>query len=612
MDERRALVAVVLIFVLLFGYNYYVRTRSAQAPAEPALSEQVESAPATARPVEQTEPADAPAREPSGMPDDAMGDATAGAELPDEGLEETLITVEGPLWTAVLTSRGASIVSWKLADYQTADGLPVELVQSGERALEGDVLYGATTAKTGDWVFEPSVRGRLVLREGDGPTVVSFSATKGGIGLTKEYTFHPDQYVFDLAIAATGLHEPAAQREIVLGWPGILQTEKNEDQKAFASSVMLDGKSTRTDLGKLKKEPTRRLVGEVAWATSQSRYFMAAAVPQEAAFTSVEVTGDVDRPSVGFAAALPLDGVSAARITIFAGPQDYRLISEIGAGLERAVDLGWRLTRPLSALMLHALVWAHSIIPNYGVVIIIFSILTKLLFYRLTHKSFTEMKRMQDLQPKQEELKAKYKDDKEALAKAQMELYKTEGVNPLGGCLPMVFQMPVFIALFQVLRTTIELRGAPFLLWITDLSQPDTIATIGSFPIHVLPLLMGVGMLVQQRFTSKDSSQAALGNMMPIVFTALFYSFSSGLVVYWLVNTILSVAQQYYIHRGPNAAAEQSVGAAAPGTNTGRPTATMTATPEFDVQEAEVVETSRSTNSKKKRSKSGKRRRAKR
>ncbi len=167
-----------------------------------------------------------------------------------------------------------------------------------------------------------------------------------------------------------------------------------------------------------------------------------------------------------------------------------------------------------------------------------------------------------------------------------MELYKKEKVNPLGSCLPMILQMPVFIALFQVLRTTIELRGAPFMLWMTDLSQPDTIAAIAGFPIHVLPLLMGLGMLVQQKFTTSDPSQAGVAKMMPILFTVLFYNFASGLVIYWLVNTILSIGQQYYIHRGPAAAVGVSPpDAAAPEGVPESGPASVTALPAFEATE---------------------------
>lgn len=292
---------------------------------------------------------------------------------------------------------------------------------------------------------------------------------------------------------------------------------------------------------------------------------MAAVIPIERQFSRVVAYPDTSGEKVRFEASVGMEqGDAANEFLVYAGPQDYQAVSALEVGLEQAVYLGWPWLRPLSAVMLRALMWAHGLIPNYGVVIILFSVLTKLIFYRLTHKSFTEMKRMQDLQPKIKALQEKFKDDKQALGTAQMRLYKEEGVSPFGSCLPMLLQMPVFIALYQVLRTTIELRGAPFALWITDLSQPDTIATIAGFSIHVLPLLMGVGMLIQQRFSSTDPSQAAMGRLMPIVFTVIFYSIASGLVLYWLVNTVLSIAQQYYIHRGPSSLGEESRVAAAP------------------------------------------------
>jgi len=598
MDERRAIVAVVLIFVLLFGYNFYVRRQAPPVPVEGAQVEEVAEAP-TGSPGAGS--ASGGTRTAGAVSEGVGGEREFAApsesdEPPSESvavIAEEVLTIEAPLWTAGLSNRGASIVSWRLREYQNLNGSDVELVPMGERGLDLAIQYGPSGIRTGDWMFETSARGTVTLHEGGPPVTVRYETVSDqGISVIRDYTFYPDEYTFDLDVSVAGLAEPSAQRALVIGWPGILPTETKEDNRSLASVAKIDDDVQRLDFGKLRKDPLRRRVGEVLWATSQSRYFMAALTPEEP-FDALEVFADVDRRTVGFAASLSIPSEGAtARLAIFAGPQDYLLISKMESGLERAVDLGWSITRPLSVLMLRALVWAHGIIPNYGIVIILFSILTKLLFYRLTHKSFTEMKRMQDLQPKQEELKKKYEGDREALAKEQMKLYKTEGVNPLGGCLPMLFQMPVFIALFQVLRTTIELRGAPFVLWITDLSQPDTIATIASFPIHILPLLMGVGMLVQQRFSSKDPSQAAIGKMMPIVFTALFYNFASGLVLYWLVNTVLSVAQQYYIHRGPSTTdGSSSVDAAAPGVQPSQTTASITTVPDFDVQDAEVVDT---------------------
>jgi YidC/Oxa1 family membrane protein insertase len=203
----------------------------------------------------------------------------------------------------------------------------------------------------------------------------------------------------------------------------------------------------------------------------------------------------------------------------------------------------------------------YHFIPNYGVVVIIISILTKVIFYRLTHKSFKSMKQMQDLQPRLQALKEKYGDDRKRVSEETMRLYREAGVNPLGGCLPMLLQMPVFIALFNVFRYTIELRGAPFVSWITDLSQQDvlfqlpfTLPLIGN-AFSLLPILMGVAMFAQSKLGQSPTGQTSaaippgFNTMLPIVFTFLFYKMPSGLVIYWIINTGMSVAQQYYISK---------------------------------------------------------------
>jgi YidC/Oxa1 family membrane protein insertase len=222
------------------------------------------------------------------------------------------------------------------------------------------------------------------------------------------------------------------------------------------------------------------------------------------------------------------------------------------------------------------MIWMHHFIPNYGWVIIIISVLTKVLFYRLTHKSFKSMKEMQDLQPRLAALKVKYGDDKQRMSQETMKLYKEAGVNPLGGCLPMVLQMPVFVALFNVLKYTIEVRGAHFVGWISDLSQQDVLFT---FPVtlplignafSLLPILMGISMYAQSKLggspTGGPSATQPPGMtvLLPVVFTVLFYKMPSGLVIYWIINTVLSVAQQYYIHRDANKKKLNDVSGVAP------------------------------------------------
>ncbi len=586
MDQRRALVAVVLIFLVLFGYNYWAGQQAKQRSA-------LEGNPTVAATAEGTTPGvvesggaavrgDTPddRRTPTG---DIVGDNAMGESAVERvDLEpERIITVDTPLWTAELSTHGGDIVSWSLKEYDAIDSLAVNLVPEGARGLPLTVGYGPETIEARRRNFTYDGPDRVELYDDGRPSTLTFeSQGADGVRIVRQYMFDPTTYSFATTIEATVPPGPTARRELALGWPGIEPTERKEEDRAIASVVMLDGGANRDQLGGLKKE-SRKDAGEIAWVTSQSRYFMAAIAPVDGAFTESVRFGDKELRTVGFEATMPFDGNTARQtFLVYAGPQDFMGISKLGIKLESAVDLGWRVTRPLSVLMLRALVAVYKVIPNYGLVIILFSVLTKLLFYRLTHKSFSEMKRMQDLQPKQKALQEKHKDDKEGLAKAQMELYKTEKVNPLGGCLPMVFQMPVFIALFQVLRTTIELRGAPFVLWITDLSQPETIATVFGFPLHILPLIMGVGMLVQQKFTTKDPQQAMMGNLMPIVFTALFYNFSSGLVLYWSVNTALSIWQQYYVHAGSKTQATESE----PVIESAETTSTTTA-PEFSSAE---------------------------
>jgi YidC/Oxa1 family membrane protein insertase len=240
-----------------------------------------------------------------------------------------------------------------------------------------------------------------------------------------------------------------------------------------------------------------------------------------------------------------------------------------GRGLEHLVDMG-TLIRPISLAIKWLMDFLSRFIPNYGLNIILLSVFTKVLFYRLTHKSLKSMKEMQAIQPELKGLQDKFKGDRDRLNRETLALYKRAGVNPLSGCLPLLLQMPVFFALYRVLRGAVELRGAGFMLWMDDLSNMDVIyklpfaiPLVGSFienSISVLPVLMGVSMWAQQKLGGSgmgmgtESPQAAqmamINKIMPVFMTFVFYRMPSGLVLYWLVNNILQVAQQYYIHKG--------------------------------------------------------------
>jgi YidC/Oxa1 family membrane protein insertase len=228
------------------------------------------------------------------------------------------------------------------------------------------------------------------------------------------------------------------------------------------------------------------------------------------------------------------------------GPKEYDRLKAEGVGLETAINVGsWMKWLAFPFLLLMQFLYTY--VGNYGWVIIIITVLTKIIFWPLGNKSYKSMKEMQKVQPKLTEIKERYKDDKQKMNAAVMELYKSHKINPLGGCLPVVIQIPVFIALYQLLSYAIELRHAPWIGWIQDLSAKD--------PYYITPIIMGATMLVQQKMSPPmgDPMQQKMMLLMPVVFTFLFLNFPSGLVIYWLFNNILSIGQQYYINKAPTA-----------------------------------------------------------
>jgi YidC/Oxa1 family membrane protein insertase len=344
---------------------------------------------------------------------------------------------------------------------------------------------------------------------------------------------------------------------VEFGWQsGLASTEANrkDDLGNFAVITLADDKVVKSNLGKFKKRDEIAVGGDVTWSGVKTKYFLAGLVPIDA--TGVLAKGFASaEEAVGMVLEVDMPASATQRFVVYVGPLDYEGLKELGLELDKAVDFGWKWIRPLSRLIFAFMLLCHRAIPNYGVVIIILSALTKLLFWPLTQKSFKSMREMQRLQPEMAAMKEKYKNDPKHLNKAMMGLYKERGVNPVGGCLPLLLQMPVFISLFNVLRLTIELRRAPFVLWINDLSAPDVLAKLPfSLPfignnLSLLPILMGIAMFLQQKMSATDPKQAAMTYMLPIVFTVMFFRFPSGLVLYWLVNNVLTIAHQYLMAR---------------------------------------------------------------
>lgn len=326
-------------------------------------------------------------------------------------------------------------------------------------------------------------------------------------------------------------------------------------QRYINTSAKVDGKIVRD-----RRDTTRP--GDVSWAALNSKYFCILVRPYQLvrkAFTSVVDKGDVSGGIESSLIAIQPGSETTQQYLFYIGPVDAKRIKALGLGLEDAVNYG--VFDGISKLLLSTLRLFHKILRNWGLAIICLTFLVNLILSPLTKKSYRSMKAMQDLQPHMENLKSMHKDNPQKMNKELMELYRKHNVNPLGGCLPMLFQMPIFIALYHALVRSIELRGANF-LWIKDLSKPDAVGLPFSLPIignsiNILPILMMAAMIVQQKISTpsgasaQQKQQQQMMIMMPVIFVIIFYTLPSGLVMYWLVNTVLMMVHQYRIKKAP-------------------------------------------------------------
>jgi YidC/Oxa1 family membrane protein insertase len=396
----------------------------------------------------------------------------------------------------------------------------------------------------------------------------------------KTYRFVPDRYDMDVTLEVGG-RDPAAAAawertlgspvEARIGWgQGIASTERNKRWEApgFRSFEMVGEelvfRNARALSGGAEKA-TAEAKGTVRFAGVQNKYFTIAGLVPASQASPVEgrarISGDPTAAVQTWSIVLPLQpvpGGEASSLSLYVGPTEFALLKSYGVGLEKTVDLGWKLFHPIAEAVLRLMTWMYRWLPNYGVIIILLSIITKVGFYPLTRSSTRSMKRLQEVQPKLKAIQEKYKNNQQKLGEEMMKLYREEKINPLGGCLPTLVQMPVFIALYQVLRGDIALRQAPFALWIHDLGQPDALFRLPvALPFlgnefNLLPLMMAATTYWQMKLTptapGANPSMAMMNKLMPVMMLFFFYGFPSGLVLYWLVNNLLTIYQTWRIH----------------------------------------------------------------
>ena len=395
-----------------------------------------------------------------------------------------------------------------------------------------------------------------------GKTVTLTMTHKGSDGLEviKTFRFTGGSYLIGLDINLRNFSQSKIDDNLVLDLPSepITAKERYAYFGAWIDNELLEIKpdDLEDDLEELKSKNYH-----LSWAGYEDQYFLAAILPEDQERTRIQAEQYNKRGVRIFFLNPPLEmppqTEKAYHYQIFYGPKDYNVLKSMNNNLDRSIYFGWFdiLSKPLLILM----TWLYRFVGNYGVVIIIVTLLIKILFWPLTAKSYKSMKEMKKLQPKIMKLREKFKDDRQKMNQEMMQLYRTYKVNPMGGCLPMVIQIPVFIALYRLLDYALELRHAPFWLWIQDLAAPDRLFHFGfNIPfmdppagIPVLTILMGAGMVLQQKMTPTpgDPMQAKLMMLMPVFFTVIFINFPSGLVLYWLVNNILSIGQQVLINK---------------------------------------------------------------
>jgi len=516
-DQRRLLLAFGLSVLILFVYQeLIVRRYRGPAPVTP--------------PVGTAEEAQAPAAIPrKPAPPTELAAAADGTEL---------IPVETKVIRAGITPLGARLGTLELKEYRRTvdrDSEPLELVASAP--ILPMTLQLGTDASDAGLRYRPDGTG-LRLEAGEQGEIVFQGESPTGLRVEKRYRFDGDGYVFHVVVHVSG---EGASRSI-----GLILTPMPLDGTGAAGRetaiVLVNQRLTEKTLVDVRKQPIP--LEPAVWVGFAAQYFLSAAIPLGGP-APVVLTAVDDVPLARLDTPL-VDG--EAQFAVYAGPRDREVLARAGQQLDRALDFGmfWFIAIPL----LHALRFLHGVTGNYGVAIIVLTTLVKVATIPLTQTTFRNMREMQKIQPQMAKLRERFKDDQVALQKEMMELYRRHRLNPLTGCLPMLLQLPIFVGLYNTLSHAIELRHAPFALWIRDLSAPDRLM-IGGIGVPVLTLLMGASMFLQQWLTPQqgDPTQQRMMMFMPLVFTFMFINFPAGLVLYWLVNNLLTIAQQYAMMR---------------------------------------------------------------
>ncbi len=552
MEQTRLLLAILLTFLVFVAWEFFFSSRQdLQAPPDPA---------------QQSTPRE-PDAQPAAPQDVAPSAPEAAAPAPAVQPETTQrpgrrINVDTPLFKIVLAEKGGRFEELILKQFRESvdpDAAFKRLIQPA--ATRHNMQFGFKENRVPG--IEAAVYTALnapdqVMIRDKAEKVVLAWTSADGVEIQKTFTFYPNSYLIDVVVQVTnrGTH-PLKDRATLS-----VAREMGESQRGVVfegPSGVIDNKLTEIAVGDIEDNPINE--GLISWVGVVDRYFMTALMPAEAVQGKMQVSLS-GAQKVTNTLVLAENDIAPGQVRTFAfkafyGPKNTNLLKAYGNNLAKAINFGWFDFLAKPALWIMNMI--YSVIPNYGIAIILLTVMTKIILWPLGNKSYKSMNEMKRMQPLMAEIREKYKDDKKKMNEEMMGLYRTYKINPMGGCLPMLVQLPVFLALYNMLYGAIELRHAPFVGWINDLSSPDRLFDFGvSIPfmtppagIPVLTVIMGATMFLQQKMSPPpgDPAQAKIMLFLPIIFTFIFINFPAGLVLYWLVNNILSIAQQFYIQK---------------------------------------------------------------
>jgi len=547
MEQPRFIIAVVLSFGVFLIWNYFFVDKNQVKKIE----EKAE--------IQQTVKTESPIA-------DTASKSPEKKIYPESSAQQShisrVIKIKTPYYSVDINEKGAAITSFVLSNYREtikADSPNKELIP--KEVETGTILAGFA----GNSV--PGIENALFVSDADSEVVdlkegnkeISFYCkSPQGVIIEKKFSLSADTYLIGLTVKIIN-QSPESIKDKLYVSLNSYYTDKSGSQSFEGPSALINNSLEQIAINDIEEKNTYS--GILKWIAVQDRYFMAAIIPKISLETDMHLKFKdkryLESQYLNPEKEIRPGAQEQVEFNIFFGPKSMKLLEGLGYDLNKSINFGWFdfLAKPT----LYFMNFIYGFIPNYGVAIIILTIIIKLIFWPLGSKSYKSMNEMKKIQPLLAGIKEKYGNDKKRMNEEVMGLYKTYKINPLGGCLPMVAQIPVFFALYRMLYETIELRHAPFMFWIKDLSAPDRLFSFAfSIPfteppygIPVLTIIMGATMFIQQKMTPAvgDPTQAKMMMILPFVFTVIFINFSAGLVLYWLLNNVVSILQQYIISR---------------------------------------------------------------